>query len=79
MESVIVARRKAVQTLFEGADTDLRLLPFSTVGNSGVLLGVRCDYALVNGVKKSGVIVAASDSVGGAAYNALVAPELGGI
>jgi hypothetical protein len=49
------------------------------VGNNGVLVGVRCDYVLVNGVKRDGVIVAAVDSLGGAAYNALIAPELNAI
>lgn len=77
LESVIIAERQAVETLFENAQTDLRLLPFKSVGSSGVLFGVLCDHVLIDGVKKENVIVAAVDvSLGTGAYNALIDPEV---
>lgn len=75
-ESVIVAERQAVSCLFEGAETEIRLLPCKSAGGEGALIGVLCDYALVNGKKCEGVIVAAVDMRLGGAYNALIGTEL---
>lgn len=76
-KSVIIAERRAVEPLFEGADTALRLLPYKSVGREGVLFGILCDYAVIDGVKKYDVIVAAADTrLGGGMYNALVSPEV---
>lgn len=76
-ESVIIAERQAAGCLFEEADTALRLLPYKSIGSGdGVLVGVLCDYALIDGVKTEKVIVAAVDgTIGGGAYNALINPE----
>jgi hypothetical protein len=77
-ESVIIADRQAVGCLFETAQTQLRLLPYKSIGKTdGVLVGVLCDYAFINGVKMDSVIVAGVDGFGNGVYNALVNPEAG--
>lgn len=75
-ESVIVAERQAAGCLFEGAETEIRLLPCKSAGGEGALIGVLCDYALINGKKREGVIVAVVDVSLGEAYNALIGTEL---
>ncbi len=75
-ERVIIAERQAVSCLYEGAEVALRLLPYKTVGKGeGVLIGVVCDYILLNGKRYNKVIVAAVDARLGAYYNALINPE----
>ena len=76
LESVIIAERQAVDCLFKEANTSLRLLPFKSIGRAdGVLIGVMCDYVLIDGVRKNGVIVAAVDTaLGDGMYNALINP-----
>jgi hypothetical protein len=77
-ESVIIAERSAVKRLYENAEDRLRLLPFKSVGKAdGVLIGVLCDYAVLDGVTREAVIVAAVDArLGNGVYNALINPEL---
>lgn len=77
LESVIIAERQAVSCLFElkNADTSIRLLPYKSIGGSGVLIGIVCDYAVIDGVKKENVIVAPIDKCFGGSYNALINPE----
>jgi hypothetical protein len=71
-ESVIIADRQAVSCLFATAEAELRLLPYKSIGkDDGVLVGVLCDYALVNAVKTERVIVAAVDGLDNGIYNAL--------
>lgn len=77
-ESVIVAERQAAGCLFDGAETDLRLLPCKSAGGEGALVGVLCDYALVNGKRYEGIITAVVDISLGEGYNALVGAGLQG-
>ncbi len=76
-EKVIIAEKNAVADLFDNPDKDLRLIPYKSIGSEdGVLIGIRCDYALIDYVKKDTVIVAAVDtSLGSGVYNALINPE----
>lgn len=76
-ERVIIAEKKSVADLFEDPGKDLRLIPYKSIGNEGILLGIKCDYALIDNVKKDTVIVAAVDMpLGSGVYNALINPEM---
>ena len=76
-KGVIVAERAAVAPLFQDPGKDIRIIPYKSIGNNeGVLIGIRCDYALIDNKKKDTVIVAAVDtSLGRGVYNALIDPE----
>ena len=55
----------------------LRLLPYGTVGNSGLLAALRCDRVELDGKKTGGLVAFSPEKIGNGAYQALTGGQDG--